>query len=91
MLLRTHGLPASDEGGYYEVWLMSSDSKLVPVASFRVGKSGEASVEVPLPAEPGDYRYFDISRQTVSRRHRPLEGLRATRPDLRPRRLSPSR
>lgn len=66
MLLRTHGLPPSAAGDYYEVWLMSSDSKLVPVASFRVGESGEASVEVPLPAAPDEYAYFDVSRQTVS-------------------------
>jgi hypothetical protein len=66
MLLRTHGLPASAAGDYYEVWLMSSDSKLVPVASFRVGESGEASVEVPLPVAPADYTYFDVSRQTVA-------------------------
>jgi anti-sigma-K factor RskA len=66
MLLRTHGLPPSAEGDYYEVWLMSSDSKLVPVASFKVGESGEASVEVPLPAAPGEYTYFDVSRQSVS-------------------------
>jgi anti-sigma-K factor RskA len=66
MLLRTHGLPPSAAGDYYEVWLMSSESKLVPVASFRVGESGEASVEVPLPAAPSDYSYFDVSRQTVA-------------------------
>ncbi len=66
MLLRAHGLPPSTPGDYYEVWLMSSDSKLVPVASFRVGESGEASVEVPLPAAPDEYAYFDVSRQTVS-------------------------
>jgi anti-sigma-K factor RskA len=66
MLLRAHGLPPSSAGDYYEVWLMSSDSKLVPVASFRVGDSGEASVEVPLPAAPDEYTYFDVSRQTVS-------------------------
>jgi len=66
MLLRTHGLPPSTAGDYYEVWLMSSDEKLVPIASFRVGESGEASVEVPLPAAPDEYTYFDVSRQTVS-------------------------
>jgi anti-sigma-K factor RskA len=66
MLLRTHGLPASTPGAYYEVWLMSNDQRLVPVASFRVGASGEAAVEVPLPASPAAYRYFDVSRQTVA-------------------------
>ncbi len=66
MLLHAQGLPPSSADDYYEVWLMSSDSKLVPVASFRVGESGEASVEVPLPAAPHEYAYFDVSRQTVS-------------------------
>jgi anti-sigma-K factor RskA len=66
MLLRTHGLPASTPGAYYEVWLMSSNQRLVPVASFRVGQTGEASVEVPLPASPTAFRYFDVSRQTVA-------------------------
>jgi anti-sigma-K factor RskA len=66
MLLRTHGLPPSAAGDYYEVWLMSSDAKLVPVASFRVDDSGEASVEVPLPAAPSEYAYFDVSRQTIA-------------------------
>ncbi len=65
MLLHTHGLPPSATGDYYEVWLMSSASKLVPVASFKVGKSGEAAVEVPLPAAPAEYAYFDVSRQMV--------------------------
>jgi anti-sigma-K factor RskA len=66
MLLHAHGLPASAAGQYYEVWLMNDAESLVPVASFRVGPSGSATVEVPLPADPGAYRYFDVSRQTVS-------------------------
>lgn len=66
MLLKAKGLPPSAAGDYYEVWLMSSDQKLVPVASFKVGESGEASVEVPLPAAPSEYTYFDVSRQSVS-------------------------
>jgi anti-sigma-K factor RskA len=65
MLLEVHGLPASGADGYYEVWLMNDAESLVPVASFRVGRSGRAKVEVPLPADPGSYRYFDVSRQTV--------------------------
>ncbi len=66
MLLHAHGLPASGKGEYYEVWLMNDTESLVPVASFRVGPSGTATVEVPLPADPGAYRYFDVSRQTVA-------------------------
>jgi anti-sigma-K factor RskA len=66
MLLHVKGLPASEEGQYYEIWLMSDAASTVPVASFRVGEDGEATVEVPLPADPADFRYFDVSRQTVS-------------------------
>jgi anti-sigma-K factor RskA len=66
MLLHVKGLPASEEGQYYEIWLMSDAAQTVPVASFRVGADGEATVEVPLPADPADFRYFDVSRQTVA-------------------------
>ena len=44
---------------------MSSTSRLVPVASFRVGADGHAQVRVPLPADPTAYRYFDVSRQVA--------------------------
>jgi anti-sigma-K factor RskA len=66
MLLHVKGLPASGDGQYYEVWLMSDATSTVPVASFRVGTDGAATVEVPLPADPADFRYFDVSRQTVA-------------------------
>jgi anti-sigma-K factor RskA len=66
MVFTAEGLPALKEGQYYEIWLMSSTSRLVPVASFRVGADGHAQVRVPLPADPASYRYFDVSRQLVS-------------------------
>jgi anti-sigma-K factor RskA len=66
MLFTAEGLPALKAGQYYEIWLMSSTSRLVPVASFRVGADGHAQVRVPLPADPASYRYFDVSRQQVS-------------------------
>jgi anti-sigma-K factor RskA len=65
MLFTAEGLPALQAGQYYEIWLMSSTSKLVPVASFRVGADGHAQVRVPLPADPTAYRYFDVSRQVA--------------------------
>jgi anti-sigma-K factor RskA len=65
MLFTAEGLPALEAGQYYEIWLMSSTSKLVPVASFRVGADGHAQVRVPLPADPTSYRYFDVSRQVA--------------------------
>lgn len=66
MLFTAEGLPALKSGQYYEIWLMSSASRLVPVASFRVGPDGHAQIRVPLPAAPTSYRYFDVSRQQVS-------------------------
>jgi anti-sigma-K factor RskA len=65
MLFTAEGLPTLEAGQYYEIWLMSSTSKLVPVASFRVGADGHAQVRVPLPADPSSYRYFDVSRQVA--------------------------
>jgi anti-sigma-K factor RskA len=66
MVLNVHGLPPSESGNYYEVWLMNDPESLVPVASFRVGPSGQARVEVPLPADPTSFRYFDVSRQSLT-------------------------
>jgi anti-sigma-K factor RskA len=66
MLFTAEDLPALKSGQYYEIWLMSSSSRLVPVASFRVGADGHAQVRVPLPADPSSYRYFDVSRQRVA-------------------------
>jgi anti-sigma-K factor RskA len=66
MVFTAEGLPALKSGQYYEIWLMSSSSRLVPVASFRVGADGHAQVRVPLPADPSSYRYFDVSRQRVA-------------------------
>ena len=63
--MHVHGLPRSGPDQYYEVWLMSDAASTVPVASFRVGPNGTATVQVPLPADPADFRYFDVSRQTV--------------------------
>jgi anti-sigma-K factor RskA len=65
MLFHAEGLPVLRPGQYYEIWLMSSTARLVPVASFRVGADGRAQVRVPLPADPAAYRYFDVSRQQV--------------------------
>src|SRR5262249_23224636 len=65
-LAGTH-LPPLGAGRFYELWLMSSTTKLLAVASFRVDASGRAALSVPLPAPAQDYRYLDISVQTSSR------------------------
>jgi hypothetical protein len=57
------GLPPNASGSYYEAWLMSSTTKLVPIASFTVDAQGRAHLELTLPAPAASYRYIDISRQ----------------------------
>ncbi len=65
MVLTVADLPRSARGQYYELWLLG-DEETVPVASFRVGAEGTATVRVPLPVDPGEYRYFDVSRQSAA-------------------------
>lgn len=65
MVLTVADLPRSAQGQYYELWLLG-DTETVPVASFRVGTDGTATVRVPLPVDPAAYRYFDVSRQTAA-------------------------
>jgi anti-sigma factor RsiW len=57
------GLPRNTAGSYYEAWLMSSATKLVPIASFTVDSHGRAHLQLTLPAPASSYRYIDISRQ----------------------------
>jgi hypothetical protein len=66
LVLRVRRLPASGAGRYYEAWLMTDATHLVPVAAFTVRGSGSARVTVPLPAPAARYRYFDVSLQQVS-------------------------
>lgn len=66
MQLRVHGLTPNPAGEFYELWLLGEDGETVPVASFRVGESGVATLRVPLPVDPGAYRYFDVSRQRAA-------------------------
>jgi anti-sigma-K factor RskA len=63
MVLTVTDLPPSQQGQYYELWLLDGGEQTVPVASFRVGADGKARLRVPLPADPARYRYFDVSLQ----------------------------
>ena len=54
-------LPPSRGGDFYEVWLLTPPGKLVALGSFRVPRSGAASVRVPLPVDPRGYELFDVS------------------------------
>lgn len=66
MQLRVDGLAPNPAGEFYELWLLGEDGETVPVASFRVGEGGTASLRVPLPVDPGAYEYFDVSRQDAA-------------------------
>jgi len=56
-------LRPTDGRHYYELWLMTDTTHLVPVASFRVDGDGDAHLSLPLPASPAAYRYLNISLQ----------------------------
>jgi Anti-sigma-K factor rskA len=56
-------LPRPGAGRFYEAWLMTSATKLIPVASFRPNAHGSARVETSLPAPVGAFRYIDVSLQ----------------------------
>lgn len=58
-------LPRSAPGTYYELWLMTSTTKLVPVTSFRIHSTGTDSLQLLLPDDPSHYKYLDISVQHV--------------------------
>ncbi len=79
MLLTVKGLPPAKPGTYYEAWLMSDGKHLVPLASFAVNDSGEARIDVPLPASASDYRYIDVSLQQTAAGNRAFESLGAAR------------
>ncbi len=58
-------LTPTDRLHYYELWLMTDATHLVPVASFRVNGRGTARLSLPLPASPAAYRYLNISLQNA--------------------------
>lgn len=58
-------LPQAGRGRYYEAWLMTSRTRLVPIASFEVDHRGSARLTVPLPAPASGYRYVDVSLQRL--------------------------
>jgi Anti-sigma-K factor rskA len=65
MLVRIRNLPRSAPGTYYELWLMTSNTDLVSVTSFRIRATGTDSLQLLLPDSPSHYKYLDISVQHV--------------------------
>ena len=59
--VRVSGLPPTADGQFYEMWLLGADKQLVGLGSFQVGEDGMATLKLPLPVDPGQFSYFDIS------------------------------
>lgn len=55
-----HGLPPSEPGTYYELWLLRGDETL-SLGSFTVGADGRADATFSVPVDPGSYDSFDVS------------------------------
>ena len=61
--VRVSGLRPSAAGDFYELWLIGDGGELVSLGSFRVPQSGTTDVSVPLPVDPGRFRFVDVSRE----------------------------
>jgi anti-sigma-K factor RskA len=59
--VRLRGLPPSEPGQFYELWLLNSVEDMVALGSFSVPASGELDVTVPLPAEANRFGALDLS------------------------------
>jgi anti-sigma-K factor RskA len=55
------GLEPSRSGEFYELWLLNDADDLVSLGSFRVGEGGDAEIELPIPIDPSEYSFLDIS------------------------------
>jgi anti-sigma-K factor RskA len=55
------GLPPSEDGEFYELWLLNAPDDLVSLGSFTVPASGEVDVTVPVPGDPGAFKALDVS------------------------------
>jgi anti-sigma-K factor RskA len=59
--VRVSGLKPTDARQFYELWLLGADKRLVGLGSFRVGEDGTARLRLPLPVDPKQFTYFDLS------------------------------
>ena len=61
--LDVSGLKPTGDNEFYELWLLGKNDELVALGSFRAQDDGDSEVKVPLPVNPSDYKYFDVSIQ----------------------------
>jgi anti-sigma-K factor RskA len=81
--VRLRGLPPSQPGQFYELWLLNTVDDMVALGSFSVPASGAIDVTVPLPGEAPRFAALDLSvepddgdpaHSTVSVLRAPLQG-----------------
>lgn len=61
MRLDVAGLKPNTGDEFYELWLLGKNDELIALGSFRVGDDGNRTVELPLPVDPANFEYFDVS------------------------------
>ncbi len=54
-------LRPNSPGDFYELWLLNGPDDLVSLGSFKVGPSGRATVRLPLPVDPSQFSFVDLS------------------------------
>jgi anti-sigma-K factor RskA len=59
--VRLRGLPPSEDGQFYELWLLNTVDDMVALGSFSVPDSGAIDVTVPLPGDAGRFSALDLS------------------------------
>jgi anti-sigma-K factor RskA len=60
-VLDVSGLDPNRAGEFYELWLLGAQGELVALGSFRVEPDGASQIEVPVPVDPTEFQYFDVS------------------------------
>jgi anti-sigma-K factor RskA len=55
------GVRPSEDGQFYELWLLNAPDDLVSLGSFTVPASGEVDVSVPVPGDARGFAALDVS------------------------------
>jgi hypothetical protein len=61
VLVDISGARANRPDEFYELWLLSSPDDLISLGSFKVDQAGSARVSVPLPVDPKQFEFIDLS------------------------------
>ena len=61
--LEVWGMPALEEGEYYEMWYYAENGGRISCGTFRVGPEGRATVSLSAPASAASYPEIEITRE----------------------------